>query len=974
MSSFEAEKIKADLQPLIEGDIVIDEITRYLLSTDGSFYKIIPTAVVYPKNENDVVKVARYCYKNKISIHPRGGGSGLGGQSLGKGIILDFTKYMNKIVSIDFEKQEAIVEPGVRLGELEKKLREKGFFFPPDPSSRDYCTIGGNIGTNASGSHSVKYGNVSDYVESLEVVLFNGEKIITGNKTLEQVNTLPESNEKRIYKEMITLLNENDSIINSHYPKVRFNVSGYELRGLIINESINLTRVFVGSEGTLGIVVKAKLRFRKAPKYTALIVAYFDDLEKAGKAVWETLQKHPSAIEIMDKTLLDLARAKYPSLDKSLPRNLKYMLLIEFDGNNLEKLNEESKNVAVMLKNKLNLAFHVAASTDPQEQKLLWETRKAAVPLLYKLNLDGRKIVGFIEDGAVPPETLPKYMLSLYAISQKYDIPMAIYGHASKGLLHVRPFVNLKDPIDIEKMEKIMVEVAEIIWELKGTVSGEHGDGRVRSFLMKKQYGPLYEVFKQVKNVFDPVNILNPDVKTGNKQNKMIVPGEVRYGPEYKATVFPDFILNWENDEFQEVVETCHGCSKCTTVTSVTRMCPVYKQIREEYASPKAKANVWRGIISSELPIEDTLNSPIFKQLMFDCVGCQSCYLECPSNVNIPKLALEGKAQIVKRQGIGLREKLLSSFGIIGRISSPVAPIINFFASLKISKWLVEKTLKITKERELPRFQKKSFIKQFRHKYGERYVPEGPVNGKVVYFVGCSANLTDPQIGESLVNVLAKNNVEVVVPKQNCCGVPMIANGDIERAKKYALKNIQQLYPYVEQGYDVIVTCSSCGLALKQEWNDLLSSEEAKIISKNTYHFSEYLLKLKEKGKLNEDFEQVNVSLGYHWSCHLKAQKDAKDKSYELLKIIPGVSVTPIDEGCCGIAGTWGYKKENYDLSIKIGSGLIKKLKETEIQYGSTDRPTCKLQMEHGSKKAVLHPVEIIAKAYKNNAPREKEE
>ncbi len=965
MTNFSPMKIKKELEHRIEGDIIIDDITRYLLSTDGSFYKIIPTAVIYPKNEFDVVEIVNYCRANELSIHPRGGGSGLGGQSLGRGVIIDFTRYMNKILDINYDKGYAWVQPGVRLGELEKRLREHGYFFPPDPSSRDYCTIGGNIGTNASGSHSVKYGNVSDYVDTLEVILANGDIIRTGPvflKDLLESSTKLNSYEK-ISQEMLELINKNKELIKNGYPNVRFNVSGYELRGLVKNNTLDLTRLFVGSEGTLGVVVKAKLRFKKAPSKTALIVAYFDDLEKAGEAVWITLKQSPSAIEIMDKTLLDLAREKYPYLDRSLPKNLHYMLLIEFDGENIEQLEKKAEIITNELTIKKALAFKIASSTDPEEQKLLWETRKAAVPLLYKLKINGRKIVGFIEDGAVPPKKLPQYMTALYDISQKYEIPMAIYGHASKGLLHVRPFVNLKDPVDLEKMEQIMLDVANNIWKLKGTVSGEHGDGRVRSFLIKQQYGPLFEVFKKVKQIFDPYGLFNPNIKTGNKQNKMIVPGEIRYGKDYKINFLPEFGLSWENEEFVDVIETCHGCSKCTTVTNVVRMCPIYKQTREEYATPKAKANVWRGIISGELSSE-SLQLPIFKQIMFDCVGCQSCYLECPSNVNIPKLALEGKIQVVKKKGLGIRERVLSSFGNIGYLVSPFASLANFFVGLYISRWFLDKTLKITKHRRLPEFKNPTFIKNFHKKYGDKLVPSDKPIKKIVYFVGCSANYVDPEIGESLVKVMKKNNIEVAIPKQYCCGVPMLANGDVEKAKRYVKKNIDSLLPFIEDGYDLVVTCSSCGLALKKEWNDLLGTKETKIISDKTFHFSEYLSILKKEGLLNEEFSSMDLSVGYHWSCHLKAQESAKDKSFELLKLVPGVKVEPIDEGCCGIAGTWGYKKENYDLSIKIGSGLLKKLSSENIQYGCTDCPTCKLQMEHGSKKSVLHPVQILALAY----------
>jgi anaerobic glycerol-3-phosphate dehydrogenase C subunit len=391
-------------------------------------------------------------------------------------------------------------------------------------------------------------------------------------------------------------------------------------------------------------------------------------------------------------------------------------------------------------------------------------------------------------------------------------------------------------------------------------------------------------------------------------------------------------------------------------------MCPVYKGKRTETATPKAKANALRAVISGKIDRKQALQLPVMKELIYNCTGCQSCLLECPSNVNIPKIALEFKAEIVNKYGQSKVEYILGSFGLVAKLLRPISMITNWLMSTRLSRWLGEKTVGITRYRSLPKFSRNSFARWFRKNY--IFTGINPTR-KVAFFSGCSANSVNPNIGISLVDILQQNNIEVVVPKQKCCGLPMYTYGNIERGKKYAEYSIKQFLPFVRKGYDILVTCSSCGLSLKQEWIDLLGTQEAQEIADVTYHFSEYLLLLKDQGLLNENFGEIDLSVGYHTPCHLKVQSKAKTASTEVLQLIPSLRVNEINEGCCGICGSWGYKKENYEVSMKIGNGLLNELGKEKFDIGLTDCPTCKLQMEHGTSKDTQHPVELLAESYR---------
>ena len=561
------------------GDIEHDVIARCLHATDASIFSRRPTAVVYPKNTADVVKTVDFCRAHKLSIHPRGTGSGLCGSALGPGVVVDFTRYMNRLIRLDATARTFSCEPGYRLGELEKTLAGQGLCFPPDPSSGEYASFGGMVGTNASGAHSVKYGNVADYLIDADIVLSTGQLITLSELCAGTVDVLPDP-----FKQIAELYLKNRERIESAYPPVRHNVTGYNLRGLVRENRLHLEKLIAGAEGTLGIITGLTFRLLEKPAADSLVVAFFDDIEKSARAVQHLLPMGPAGIEVMDKSLLELARASDPVLNARIPAGVDNVLLVEFDGHTASKTEGLAVQAKTLIEtHKLSAAAHLAASAE--EKKRFWAIRKAAVPILYKLKGE-KKILALVEDAVVPTDRLVEYFKGIYQIMEDRGVRFVVYGHIAKGLLHTRPLLDLTDPADIARLKPLADAVFELVSGLGGAISGEHGDGRLRSAYIEHQYPQIVHLFKDTKRLLDPHNLLNPEIKTASTPDQMT--RHLRYGADYRRRPGLPKKLFWSGG-WETEIERCHGCSKCTTVTTATRMCPIYKFTRHEAAAPKPK-------------------------------------------------------------------------------------------------------------------------------------------------------------------------------------------------------------------------------------------------------------------------------------------------------------------------------------------------------------------------------------------------
>lgn len=933
------DNIFEELYEGFNGEIYTDKLRRNMLSTDGSIFRVEPACVVYPKNESDVKKTIDFAKKYGLSLHSRGSGSGLCGSTIGKGIILDFSKYMNRLLELNVSEKYFICEPGYRFGELESELKDRGIFFPPDPSSGEYATFGGMFGTNASGAHSVKYGNVADYVVDAEFFLSNGDKY-----SLQEIFNTPYENLEEPFKSIYEMYDKLSDSIEKSYPNIKYNVSGYNLRGLVKNGNLSLHKLLAGSEGTLAVVTKIKFRLLEKPKYDSLVVAFFDDIISSSRAVQKILPMGPAGIEIMDKSLLKIARDNDESLKGKIPDNIDNVLLIEFDSFD----EEEARNYATESKNILeyeNLSKSSFLAVSEEEKEKFWAVRKAAVPILYKLKGE-KKILALIEDAAVPTDKLVEYFEGIYKILENNRVNFVVYGHIAKGLMHTRPLLNLKDPHDIALLKKIADEFFELIYSLGGAASGEHGDGRIRSSYIKKQYQDIYPLFLEAKHLLDEFNILNPEIKTNHDPKQ--VEKFLRYGKDYRSSEKFQNSLMWQED-FVNEVEKCHGCSKCTTVTTATRMCPIYKFTRDESAAPKTKANILRALISETVD-EKSVYEKNFQYVIDRCVNCGSCYKECPSNVNIPKLAMEARSKYVEKFGSSISNKLVVSVELAARTTRKISNILAKTMKFKVLRKVGEVFTGVTAERDFIAFENKSLFERVNK-------VEGDGEKSVLYFSGCYAGYIKPQIGESAVKVLKKIGYKVHIPEQHCCGIPMLSKGMTKAAKNKINQNIDEWGKLIDSVEYIVVTCSSCGLSLMQEWGYLMDDETTEKIKKKTIHISRLV---------NMNFEKLSLSncsykLSYHMPCHLKVQADP-ESSIKMLKRIEGIQLKDLKSHCCGMAGSWGISAKNYDLSVEIGSDMINKLNSSDADYGITDCPTCRMQMEHLGNKETLHPIEIVAK------------
>nr|MBL0714485.1 anaerobic glycerol-3-phosphate dehydrogenase subunit C [Desulfobacterales bacterium] len=850
----------------------------------------------------------------------------------------DFTRHMNRLIRLNVKARTFECQPGYRFGELQARLQNKGLFFPPDPSSGEYATFGGMLGTNASGAHSVKYGNVADYFEDADIVPGTGEMLRLSAIRAAHLNTLPEALGK-----LANLYRDNAARIEAAYPDTPYNSAGYNLRGLVQGGHLDLRRLLAGSEGTLGITTRLKFRLIDHPPHDSLVVAYMDDVIASAEAVLQILPMGPSGIEVMDKSLLNVAKANDPSLAATLPDDLDNVLLIEFDGAAADICAAKARQVQDLLKQNghTERAYLAVAA---EEKARFWNIRKAAVPILYKLK-GRKKILALIEDAAVPVENLVAFYKGIYRVLGRFGVDFVIVGHIAKGLLHTRPLLDLKDPQDVRLLKRIADDYYEMVRELGGTVSGEHGDGRLRSAYIKRRYPDIYGLFLRTKELLDPQGLLNPDIITRHDADQMMK--ALRYGGDYRARDREPTVLNWP-ERFSGEIEMCHGCSKCTTVTTATRMCPIFKFTRREAASPKAKANVLRALISGRIDSR-SLYTQAFQTVMDHCVNCGSCHLECPSNVNIPKMALEARARYARRFGVPLGEHVAGHIERVGRWTHRLSPVVGRLQSLPLAKRTLEKTMGFAARRRPVTFAPRSLFDRRAHTNGRG-------RRKVLYFAGCYAGYIRPEIGEAAIRLLNHLGLQVLLPEQHCCGLPLLSKGLADAARYKVQTNLKRWHHLMEAADAVVVTCSSCGYALKEEWGYLARGPQVAAVRAKTMHISQMVMAAGEGLRLTTQ----PLRLAYHYPCHLKLQSDP-NCSVDMLSMLPAVRVTPLKTHCCGMAGSWGMKAANFELSRNIGSDLTCQLNTSGADCGVTDCPTCRLQMEQFSRLPVRHPVEIVA-------------
>jgi FAD/FMN-containing dehydrogenase/Fe-S oxidoreductase len=973
----ESQRIEEDLRGLVQGEVRCDELFTQLYASDASIYELRPLGVVRPRNVDDVVATVRYAAENHIPIHARGAGSGLAGESLGRGLVVDFSRHFRRILMVDSAR--ARVQAGVVLAGLNRYLAPQGLLFGPDPAMSHVTTMGSVVAIDAGGSHWRRYGSARRHVESLKIVLADGEVLEVGRHPVpttdpHEANGSVSSRRDQLLRSVAGLIQRHAKIIAGSRPQSLVNRSGYVLDDLLVDGQLDLAKLLVGSEGTLALITEATVTVDRLPSHRGCALLIFDSLDKAANAVPEINQLEPVACDLMDRRHLNLARENDVRYELLIPGEAEAVLLVEHHANtkgDLQAKLDETVEVA-QFKSGLAAASHV--SEDEGDFQLYWGLARRFVPTLYRLQGSTRPIP-CVEDIAVPPAALPVFLRHLQDTLKRLQVTASLFGHAGHGQLHIRPFLDLSNPDDVGTMESLASELYEQVWLLGGTISGEHGDGLSRTPFLARQYGPLVNVFRELKQIFDPHGLCNPgkivsavpmrmthDLRpTVNRLAAAAPAAESAAGNGQPAEPVA-LQIRWQPEEMATAARACNGCGACRSTSPDVRMCPIFHLSPREEASPRAKANIVRGILSGALPNDEMLQDAC-KEVADLCVHCHMCRLECPANVDIPKLMLEAKSTYVRTNGLSLQDWLLVRIETLAALAGRLPGIANWALANPQARWLLEKTIGIAQGRKLPRLARRSFVRQAamrRLNQTDRRPGE-----KVLYFVDTYANHFDTQLAEALVSVLRHNGVSVFVPAdQHEAAMPMISQGVLEPARMVAHRNVAMLAEAVRQGYTIIGTEPSAMLALTREYPAILDDDEdALLVAQHTQDACHYLWQLHQRGRLKLDFRSQRISIGYHVPCHLRAL-EVGAPAENLLRLVPGLRVSRVEKGCSGMAGLYGMKRENYRTSLRAGWDLIMAIREGPFQIGMTECSTCKIQMEQGTSKPTIHPIKLLALAY----------
>jgi len=959
MADSKLKSFERELRSSLRGDVSFDEVTLGVYATDASIYQIKPVCLVLPRDEEDTIAAMRAAAAHGVSILPRGAGTSLGGQAVGNSMILDFTKYMNRVVELDVAGRRARVQPGLVLDHLNAALAPHGLHFAPDPATSSRAAIGGMMGNNSSGTKSIVYGVTNDHVLECKVALADGTVLDLREFGPEEYARRSAGadggdREAQILSGFKRIIDANCDEIEKRYPKVMRRVQGYNLDSFVNTDRWNLSRLMVGSEGTLGVFLEAKLNLEPLPRHKALCVAHFAELLEAVGTVRVILEHGPSAVEIMDSDVLVRARKNLniAPLCGFIQGEPAAVLIVEFFGEAQEEANRKAENLAADLRGR-GLGYAWPMITEPSEQAKVWAVRKNGLGLILGMK-GNRKPIPFIEDCCVPMEVLAEYIDQISGFCKARGVPVAMYAHASVGTIHVRPILDLRRSEDIEHMKAIADRAFELVTKYGGSWSGEHGDGRVRSAYLERFFGPrVYDAFRQVKRLFDPAGLMNP----GLIVDAPPIDRDLRYGPNYRSPQLDTVYHFREDGGFAAAVEMCTGLGACRQ-EMIGTMCPSYRLTRDEEYSARGRANALRLAMTGQLG-SDGLTSPRLHELLDLCLSCKGCKSECPSNVDMARLKGELLQMYHDANGTSLRERLICcSAGAAAVLSGWTAPVVNWFQGTAAFRKLLEKVAGFDSRRRLPAYARQTFPKWF----ARRPRPARQADRKVVLFDDTYMNFHEPGVGISAVELLESCGYEVVLAGAGCCQRPRISHGFLRKAKAEGEKTLRRLDAFIQQGLKVVVCEPGCASALTDDLPDLIDDEQlGRRIKQNVLMIDEFLAGEVRSGRLNCRFTSPFRRILIHGHCH---QKSLYGTTYmkHLLDSVPGVSVEEVDSGCCGMAGSFGYEKEHYDSSMEIGEQRLfpairnRQAGTAVVACGFS----CRHQIADGTGVKALHWVETI--------------
>ena len=950
------QKIAKEIQGQVKGKVLFDEFSRGRYSTDSSLYQIKPVGAVLPVDTNDVLQIMEYSQKHHIPLLARGGGSSQCGQTVGESIVLDYSKHQNKILEFNKEEKTVWVEPGIVLDQLNAYLKPYGLWYPVDVSTSSRATIGGMTGNNSCGSRSLYYGNMVNNVLAVEAILDDGTI-----HTFEDINknyleiTNDQNRQYQIIKKFLDIKEKTKEEIDLHFPITQRRVGGYNI-DLINPNGFNTSNILVGSEGTLSLFKKIKLKLWEIPKQKVLGVCFFQKFNEAMALTKEMVKLKPTTVELLDKNLIDLAKAiplYAGEINKYIKGDPEAVLMVEFIDEDLDLARQKLKDLESLVKTD-NADNHFAAHENLQDQKAIFEIRKAGLNILMSMKGD-KKAVAFIEDCAVTLEHLDDYTSKLKEIFRKYNTSGMFYAHASVGTLHVRPVLNMKTEEDVKNMKSIAEEAFALVKQYKGSHSGEHGDGIVRSEFHEMMFGKkIVSAFEEIKDTFDPKGLLNPGkiVRPFKSDDRSLM----RYKPGYKAENISTH-YDWSAwGQFSDAVEMCNNNGACRKLDSGV-MCPSYRVTKEEKDLVRGRANTLRLALSNQLPEGSFASKEMFETMEL-CVSCKACQRECPMSVDMAKMKSEFLSHYYKKFSMSIKDKIISDMPKLIWLLKIIAPIFNTVKNIPLLDKVIE-FFGFSSKRQMPVVQNIAPLKEI-------YQTQPQLNNKIILLADTfNINFEIKNIMYAI-KVLNKFGYQAIIPSFDdsnlsrplCCGRTYISFGQMDKAK-YEMNRFTNYL--VNNGYaemPVVGIEPSCLLTFNDEYKSLKGIDKREQLQNKFYLIEEFILEQIQQGKkVNASTYTKNVLV--HGHCHQKSQDRFKGL-LDLLKIL-NIKHKAIDSSCCGMAGSFGYSSKNFDISQKMANlSLIPTINEHPEDVVVANGTSCRQQIFDFSKRDGKHVTELL--------------
>lgn len=958
-----------------DGELRVDELYRALYSQDASIYQEEPLGVVFPRHKEDLGAIVRMARALNIPLIPRAAGTSLAGQCVGTGLVVDVGRHMNQILELNVQERWVRVQPGVILDDLNRYLRPHGLFFGPDTSTSNRCMIGGMIGNNSCGTHSILYGTTRDHVLSMDVIMADGGVASVGgwddatlSEQLKRQDLLGQG-----LRKLHEITTEHEALIRAQYPRpeVHRRNTGYALDELWPQagdgaKRFALERLLCGSEGTLALTVEAKLNLVELPKKKLVLCAHFKSLDESLRATVLAVKHDPAAVELIDKRILDLAK---DNIEQARNRDFlvgdpEAILAVEFFGQDDDALTKRALALEAELTG-AGLGYAYPLIRSPKDKEI-WEVRKAGLGILMGVPGDVKPVT-LVEDTAVAVDVLPEYIRDFAALMDKYETQCVYYAHASVGELHLRPELNIKEPVDVEKFLGIARDVTDLVKKYGGSVSGEHGDGRLRSPMLEQFYGPeVAAMHLEVKRAFDPDGLLNP----GKIVDAKPIEADWRHVPG-EPTPEADTFFDWSADMgLVRAIEKCNGAGACRKRAEAGgTMCPSYMATLDEKDSTRGRANVFRNLVRENEDPRAAMASPLLYDAMELCLSCKGCKSECPANVDMGRMKAEFLQHYHDAHGTPLAAKVFGRYGDLSRLGALLPGIANFMLSLALTKWVMRKLLGVSDKRALPAYAKTRASKEF--KRWRRSLKEDAHEDErelVWLYIDPFTEYTEPELAMAAARVLYAANYRVELLPITDDGRTHISKGLLREAKALSAQNMAKVAPLLKAhpGVKIVGLEPSALLTFRDETLDLVEPDSratAQELASRCVLLDEFIV---QKPGFDGIFDANGQEVILHGHCHQKALVGLEPTIKALS--VAGYKVKPLATGCCGMAGSFGYEERHYELSMSIGElTLFPAVREAGAQaLIAAPGTSCRHQIKDGTERAAFHPAILLERALKS--------